>query len=79
MKVHLLTWNVRGLNDQKKRTMVKSLMQKWKGDVYWFQETKISKDVEVMAKQLWSCQWMKCGYLEVEGTWGGRGPYDVGQ
>jgi len=71
MKVKLLTWNVRGLNDQNKRIMVKSLMQKWKADVYCFQETKISKEVEAMAKQLWSCRWMKCGYLEAEGSCGG--------
>jgi len=71
MKVKLLTWNVRGLNDQNKRIMVKSLMQKWKADVYCFQETKISKEVEAMAKQLWSCRWMKCGYLKAEGSCGG--------
>lgn len=60
--------------------MVKRLMQKWTADVYCFQETKISKDVEVMAKQLWSCRWMKCGYLEAEGTClGGGVPYDAGQ
>lgn len=41
------------------------------------QATKISKEVEVMAKQLWSSRWMKCAYLEAEGLW--RGSYDVGQ
>jgi len=71
MKVNLITWNVRGLNNQNKRTMVKSLMKKWKADVYCLQETKISKDLEAMAKQLWSCRWMKCGYLEAEGSCGG--------
>ncbi|KAG5575495.1 hypothetical protein H5410_055629 [Solanum commersonii] len=71
MKVNLITWNVRGLNNQNKRTMVKSLMKKWKADAYCLQETKISKDLEAMAKQLWSCRWMKCGYLEAEGSCGG--------
>ncbi|KAH0716800.1 hypothetical protein KY290_013061 [Solanum tuberosum] len=51
--------------------MVKSLMRKWKANVYCFQETKISKEVEAMAKQLWSCRWMKCGYLKAEGSCGG--------
>ncbi|KAG5624619.1 hypothetical protein H5410_009837 [Solanum commersonii] len=59
------------LNEENKRTIVKSLMKKWKADVYCLQETKISKDLEAMAKQLWSCRWMKCGYLEAEGSCGG--------
>ncbi|KAG5569758.1 hypothetical protein H5410_059524 [Solanum commersonii] len=35
------------------------------------EETKINKDVEGIAKQLWSSRWMKCGYSEADGSSGG--------
>lgn len=46
-------------------------MQKWKADVYYFQETNINKEVEAMSKQLWFYRWMKCGYLKAESIFGG--------
>lgn len=45
MKVNLTSWNVRGLNKISKRKLVKSLTQRWKADIYCFQETKLEKDV----------------------------------
>lgn len=45
-------------------------MQRWKADGYYFQETKLEKDVELCAKQLWSCTWMRCGFLEAQGSSG---------
>jgi len=71
MKINLVTWNVRGLNSTSSRNLVKCSLQKWKADVYCFQETKVSKDVEGIAKQLWSCRWMRCGYIEANGSSGG--------
>lgn len=41
---------------------------KWRVDVYCFQETKVSKDAEVIAKQLWSGRWMRCEYIEADGS-----------
>jgi exonuclease III len=43
MKLKLLIWNVRGLNDPKKRVVLKNWLRKWKVDVVCLQETKLDK------------------------------------
>ncbi|KAG5570567.1 hypothetical protein H5410_060333 [Solanum commersonii] len=63
--------NLRGINKISARNLVKSSFLKWRADVYCLQETKINKDVEGIAKQLWSSRWMKCGYSEADGSSGG--------
>lgn len=37
----LCSWNVRGLNDQNKRSLVKSVVYKFKKFVLCFQESKV--------------------------------------
>ncbi len=43
MKLKLLTWNVRGLNDPKKQVVLKNWLRNWKVDVVCLQETKLDK------------------------------------
>lgn len=71
MKVKIISWNVRGLNCIQKRRIVNSLVQKWKADVFCFQETKIEGDIEEIIKQLWGNRGVKYGQLEASGTRGG--------
>lgn len=54
MKVKMVSWNVRGLNEISKRRLIRSLMKNWKADVYCFQERKLEKEIEVAARQLWA-------------------------
>ena len=42
MKIKMISWNVRGLNDSRKRLVVKNLLREWKCDVVCLQETKIT-------------------------------------
>ena len=42
MKIKMISWNVRGLNDPRKRLVVKNLLREWKCDVVYLQETKIA-------------------------------------
>ncbi|KAG5596280.1 hypothetical protein H5410_037512 [Solanum commersonii] len=63
--------NLQGINKISTRNLVKSSLLKWRADVYCFQETKISKDVDRIAKQLWASRWMRCGYIEADGSSGG--------
>ena len=42
MKIKMISWNVRGLNDPWKRLVVKNLLREWKCDVVCLQETKIA-------------------------------------
>ena len=42
MKIKMISWNVRGLNDPQKRLVVKNFLREWKCDVVCLQETKIA-------------------------------------
>ena len=42
MNLKILSWNVRGLNDRRKRSIVKNLLRDWKFDVICLQETKLT-------------------------------------
>ena len=41
MKLHMLTWNVRGANNCDKRKVIKALIKKNRVDLVCLQETKI--------------------------------------
>lgn len=71
MKVNIISWNVRGLNDARKRLLIKSLLHNWKADVFCFQETKLQGDIREIIKDLWSNRWVKYVQLEASGTRGG--------
>jgi len=71
MKVKILTWNVRGLNNEASKNLVKTSLQKWKADVICLQETKVNKGVERVAFQLWPSRWMRCGFMVADGSKGG--------
>jgi len=71
MKVKIVSWNVRGLNDPSKRLQIKNLMNTWRADVYCFQESKISGDISGIVKDLWANRKVKYAQLEARGTRGG--------
>ena len=41
MKLRILSLNVRGLNNPRKREVGKNLLRQWRGDVVCLQETKL--------------------------------------
>jgi exonuclease III len=41
MKLRLISWNVRGLNNPQKREVVKHLLREWRCDIVCLQETKL--------------------------------------
>ena len=41
MKPNILSWNVRGANDNDKRKLIKSLIKSQRVDLVYLQETKI--------------------------------------
>ena len=55
MNLKILSWNVRGLNDCRKRLIVKNLLRDWKYDVICLQETKLTGMDRQMVGNLWSC------------------------
>jgi exonuclease III len=41
MNLHIISWNVRDLNDWEKRRRVHNSLRMWKGDVVCLQKTKM--------------------------------------
>ena len=41
MKIKILSWNVRGVNDRDKRKIIKLVIKSQRVDVVYLQETKI--------------------------------------
>ena len=71
MKIKMISWNVRGLNDPRKRLVVKNLMWKWKCDVVYLQETKIASMNRQLVCSLWSCPYVDWAVLEANRIVGG--------
>ncbi|KAH0746886.1 hypothetical protein KY285_008543 [Solanum tuberosum] len=62
----------RGIGKNELKNLQSSLnKEKWKVDVVCLQETQLNKGIEEIAKQLWACRWMRCGYIEADGSNGG--------
>ena len=71
MKIKMISWNVRGLNDPQKRLVVKNLLREWKCDVVCLQETKIASMNRQLVCSLWGCPYVDWAVLEAERTAGG--------
>ena len=41
MKIKIISWNIRGVNDRDKRKVIKALIRSQKADLVCLQETKI--------------------------------------
>ena len=53
MNVKIISWNVRGLNEQDKRLRVRNLIRKWGPDVVCLQETKMGLINRAVIRSLW--------------------------
>jgi hypothetical protein len=64
MKLKIITWNVRVLNDKEKRLRVRNLIKLWGTDVICLQETKLDLITSGIICSLWGSQhvdWLYCG------------------
>ena len=53
MKLRILTWNIRGLNNPRKRKVLKNLLHDWKVDVVCLQESKLDVVDQRLIRSLW--------------------------
>ncbi|KAK4582883.1 hypothetical protein RGQ29_025877 [Quercus rubra] len=67
----IISWNVRGLNEQDKRLKVRNLIRKWGPDVVCLQETKMGLINRAVIRSLWGGQHVDWSYLGSCGASGG--------
>ena len=71
MKIRLLSWNVRGVNDSSKRKVIKAIIRNQKVDLFCIQETKIQSMNEGLVRSLGSGRFLDWGALDAQGAAGG--------
>ena len=71
MTLQLLSWNVRGLNNPRKREVRKNLLKDWKCNIVCFQETKVSSINGVFVWSLWGCPFTDWTVLDAMQSSGG--------
>ena len=64
MKIRLLSWNVRGVNDSSKRKVIKAVIRNQKVDLFCLQETKIQSMNEGLVRSLGSGRFLDWGALD---------------
>ena len=68
MALRLLSWNVRGLNNPRKREVCKNLLKEWKCDIVCFQETKVSSIDVAFVQSLWGSPFIDWAVLDAMQT-----------
>ena len=71
MTLRLLSWNVRGLNNPRKREVCKNLLKDWKCDIVCFQEMKVSSIDVAFVRSLWGSPFTDWAVLDAVQTSGG--------
>ena len=71
MKIKIITWNVRGVNDPDKRRVIKSFLRSNKVDLVCLQETKVHQMNNVMVRSLGVGRFLNWRALNAEGSAGG--------
>ncbi|XP_026410033.1 uncharacterized protein LOC113305152 [Papaver somniferum] len=67
----IISWNLRGLGDVKKRIVVNSVLSKWNADIVLLQEKKLEDMTEMIRKEIWNKPSAKFCFKPSEGTKGG--------
>ena len=71
MKLKMVSWNVRGLNDARKRLVVRNLLREWNCDGVCLQETKLAGMDRQLICSLGSCPYIDWVALDADQTAGG--------
>ena len=71
MKLRMVSWNVRGLNDVRKHLVVRNLLREWNCDVVCLQETKLASMDRQLICSLWICLYVDWVTLDANQTTSG--------
>ena len=71
MKIKIISWNVRGVNDPDKRKVIKNFLRSYRADLVCLQETKVQEMNTVMVRSLGVGRRLNWKALDAEGSAGG--------
>ncbi|KAG5616387.1 hypothetical protein H5410_016211 [Solanum commersonii] len=71
MKIKFVSWNVRGLNGESKRALVRNLLLQWGDDIHVLVETKLTRNDSNLYQQIWINRWLGEAHVEAIGRSGG--------
>ena len=71
MKIKILSWNVRGVNDSEKRKVIKNLIRTNRVDLVCLQETKVQEMNVDMVRSLGVGRFLNWTALNAKGSAGG--------
>ena len=70
MKIKILSWNVRGVNDPDKRKVIKNFIRTHRVDLVCLQETKVQEMNNDMVRSPWVGRFLNWIALNAEGSEG---------
>ena len=68
MKIKILFWNVRGVNERNKRKLIKALISSQKVDLVYLQETKMTEMSLGVVRSLGVGRFLEWGALNAMGV-----------
>ena len=68
IKLRMVSWNVRDLNDSQKHLIVRNLLREWNCDIVCLQETKLEGMDRQLICSLWSCPYVDLVALNADQT-----------
>ena len=71
MKLKILSWNVRGINNPQKRERVRYWLRQWQSDIVCLQETKLDSLDRRLIRSIWGNSYVDWAVLDAVGTAGG--------
>ena len=71
MKIKILSWNVRGLNNEEKRKLIKSVVRSQKANLVCFLETKVQEMSLKVVKRLGVGRFLDWGAVDAREASGG--------
>lgn len=71
MDLRIISWNVRGINDETKRQVIKAACRRWKPHMLCLQETKMGKVDRKVVLSVGGDQWTQWEHLDAIGASGG--------
>lgn len=66
-----VSWNVRGINDLNKCTVIEGYLGRWKSDLVYLQESKLDRCDEGILRSLWKRKNVGWHVIPVKGSAGG--------